>query len=104
MVCLLNAMALVTEVTDRSFAQAQSELNEDACNRLKKADTELNHVYQQVLASKATDADFLKAFRQAQRAWISFRDAHVRSIFPDPKSVWERIPDVPLQCARADYG
>jgi uncharacterized protein YecT (DUF1311 family) len=83
-VCLLIAMALGTEATDGSFAQTQSAMNSDACNRLKKADAELNHVYQQVLASKATDADFLKAFRQAQRAWISFRDAHVRSIFPDP--------------------
>jgi uncharacterized protein YecT (DUF1311 family) len=77
-------MALVTGATDRLVAQTQFEMNEEACNKFKKADTELNRVYQQVLASKAADADFLKAFRQAQRAWVSFRDAHVRSIFPDP--------------------
>jgi uncharacterized protein YecT (DUF1311 family) len=36
------------------------------------------------LTEKAADADFVKAFREAQTAWISFRDAHVRSIYPDP--------------------
>jgi uncharacterized protein YecT (DUF1311 family) len=84
MVCLLTAMALATGATDQLYAQTQFAMNEEACNRFKKADAELNRVYRQILASKATDADFLKAFRQAQRAWISFRDAHVRSIFPDP--------------------
>jgi uncharacterized protein YecT (DUF1311 family) len=77
-------MAPTTAATDQLFAQTQFAVNEEACNRFKKADAELNRVYQQILASKATDADFLKAFRQAQRAWISFRDAHVRSIFPAP--------------------
>ena len=46
------------------FAQRQSEMNEEACKKVRKADAELN--------------------RDAQRAWIAFRDAHVRSIFPDP--------------------
>jgi uncharacterized protein YecT (DUF1311 family) len=70
-----------------------------ACNKLKRADAELNRVYQQVLAAKATDADFVKAFREAQRAWISFRDAHVTSILPDPDltGVRQRLHNVPVR-------
>ena len=26
----------------------------------------------------------MKALQESQRAWIAFRDAHVRSVFPDP--------------------
>lgn len=66
------------------FAQTQSAMNEQACSSLKRAETDLNRIYQQVLAAKASDADFVKAFREAQTAWISFRDAHIRSIHPDP--------------------
>jgi uncharacterized protein YecT (DUF1311 family) len=59
-------------------------MNEGACAKFKKADAELNRIYEQVLSGKAADADFVKAFRQAQAAWVTFRDAHVTSIYPDP--------------------
>lgn len=78
------AVILFVGTSVQAFAQTQSEMNAEACNKLKIADAELNRIYQQVLAAKAADAEFAKAFREAQRAWISFRDAHVRSIFPDP--------------------
>jgi uncharacterized protein YecT (DUF1311 family) len=61
-------------------------MNEEACNKLNRADAELNRIYQQILAAKATDTDFVKAFQEAHTAWISFRDAHIRSIYPDPDS------------------
>ncbi|HXB68480.1 MAG TPA: lysozyme inhibitor LprI family protein [Candidatus Acidoferrales bacterium] len=65
-------------------AQTQSQMTEQACGEFKKADAELNRVYQQILAARAGDAVFVKAFREAQRAWIAFRDAHLKSIYPDP--------------------
>jgi uncharacterized protein YecT (DUF1311 family) len=67
-----------------THAQTQSQMTEQACGGFKKADAELNRVYQQILAAKAADAVFVKAFREAQRAWIAFRDAHLKSIYPDP--------------------
>jgi Lysozyme inhibitor LprI len=54
-----------------THAQTQSQMTEQACGGFKKAD-------------KAADAVFVKAFREAQRAWIAFRDAHLKSIYPDP--------------------
>lgn len=67
-----------------THAQTQSQMTEQACGDFMKADAELNRVYQQMLAAKAGDAAFLRAFREAQRAWIAFRDAHLKSIYPEP--------------------
>jgi hypothetical protein len=59
-------------------------MTEAACNKLKNADIALNRTYEQVLKAKASDADFIRAFREAQMAWVAFRDAHVQAIYPDP--------------------
>jgi uncharacterized protein YecT (DUF1311 family) len=67
-----------------AIAQTQAELAEQACGKFKKADSELNRVYQQILTANTGDTRLVKALREAQRAWIAFRDAHVRSIYPDP--------------------
>jgi uncharacterized protein YecT (DUF1311 family) len=59
-------------------------MTDEACQRFKKSDAELNRVYRQILSVNARDANFAKAIREAQRAWILYRDAHVKAIFPDP--------------------
>jgi uncharacterized protein YecT (DUF1311 family) len=76
---------LLFGVGDPASAQTQSDLTEQACIKFKNLDGELNRVYSQILASNAGDASFVRALREAQRAWITFRDAHVKSIYPDPK-------------------
>lgn len=54
-------------------AQSQNEMNQCAFEEYKKADAELNRVYQQLLPKlEAAHQEKLKA---AQRAWITFRDA-----------------------------
>src|SRR5262249_7837366 len=79
-------VVVVLLLGDRSpaIAQTQAELTEQACSKFKKADSELNRVYEQILTANAGDAKLVKALREAQRAWIVFRDAHLRSIYPDP--------------------
>jgi uncharacterized protein YecT (DUF1311 family) len=62
-------------------------MTDQACGEFKKADAELNVVYQQILKTKAADTVFIKALREAQTAWLAFRDAHVKSIYPDPSPV-----------------
>lgn len=49
---------------------------------LKAADAELNQVYQQVLKKYADEPVFINNFKQAQRAWLKFRDAHLESRYP----------------------
>jgi uncharacterized protein YecT (DUF1311 family) len=77
-------LGLLLGVQNPGVAQSQTELTAQACGEFKKADSELNKVFQQILAANAGNAAFVKALREAQRAWITFRDAHVTSIYPDP--------------------
>ncbi|HEU4388297.1 MAG TPA: lysozyme inhibitor LprI family protein [Blastocatellia bacterium] len=63
-------------------AQAEADLNPDACAKYKKADAELNRVYQRVLSEYTKDAVFIQKLRAAQRAWIVYRDAQVESRYP----------------------
>ena len=77
-------MIVFVAVGPRSSAQTQSEMNAGACEKFAAADAELNRIYQQVLVSKSKDANFVTVLRGAQAAWIAFRDAHVKSVFPDP--------------------
>jgi uncharacterized protein YecT (DUF1311 family) len=68
---------------DCSNAQTQADMNQCAGRNYKAADRILNLVYQQVLA-KARESDrngsggdysYETALRNAQRAWIAYRDA-----------------------------
>ena len=64
--------------------QTQFEMNQEACGKYKKVDAELNRIYQRVLRDYAGDKNFIQKMKLAQRAWITFRDAHMDSIYPDP--------------------
>ncbi len=65
-----------------SFAQTQSEINEEAYNNYKKADKELNTVYQKILIEYKSDIEFIKNLKTAQKIWITFRDAEMLAKFP----------------------
>jgi uncharacterized protein YecT (DUF1311 family) len=64
-------------------AANQKELNDCFCNQYKKADAELNRVYQQLITANATDQVFVDKLKIAQRAWIAFRDAQLEAIYPE---------------------
>ena len=55
--------------------QTQSGLNDCAQVAFQKADRALNEVYKEITGRLSDDADTTKLLTQAQRAWISFRDA-----------------------------
>jgi len=59
------------------MANAQTTLEMSECAHADRtaADAELNRVYGQLLASLA-DAGERAALKKAERAWITFRDAH----------------------------
>jgi uncharacterized protein YecT (DUF1311 family) len=64
-------------------AQTQLEINEKNCNEYKKADEQLNKVYGQILSKYKDDKLFIDKLKIAEKAWITFRDAHLDSIFPE---------------------
>lgn len=61
---------------------AQSEMNHCASEDARAADAELNHVYQDLLSKTKGDTNAAKKLRDAQRAWIAFRDAELLALYP----------------------
>lgn len=56
-------------------AQTQAELNQCAGNAYKRADSELNRLYQQITARLKGDDAARQRLVDAQRKWLQFRDA-----------------------------
>jgi uncharacterized protein YecT (DUF1311 family) len=75
------AFTLFLTVSSAASAQTQIEMTTDACVEYKQADAGLNSVYRQVLAKHEDDQRFIAKFKEAQRAWLKFRDAHLESVF-----------------------
>lgn len=69
-------------------AQTQAEMNRDAAEAYKKADAELNQVYQQILEVYSDDSAFIQALKTSQRNWITFRDSEVKMKYPDREPGW----------------
>jgi uncharacterized protein YecT (DUF1311 family) len=65
---------------DRS--QAQSELNKCASDEAARADSELNAAYKGLLARIGGDSLAIAKVREAERAWLHYRDAYVEAIYP----------------------
>lgn len=63
-------------------SQTQLEINQSSCEKYEQADGELNRVYQRVLKEYKTDKVFIQKFKNAQRTWITFRDAYIDSLYP----------------------
>ncbi len=83
--CALGfAVMLVLNVSSGALGQTQYEMNQEACGKYKKADAELNQMYRQILREYAEDKNFVRKMKTAQRAWVTFKDAHLASIYPDP--------------------
>jgi len=66
-----------------TFAQSQTAMNMKAYSDYKKADEELNGVYQKILKSYSRETTFIKKFRNAQRLWIQLRDAELAAKYPN---------------------
>ncbi len=65
------------------IGQTQLEMNQKADKNYKKADKELNLVYNKILKDYQTDTKFILNLKAAQKAWIKFRDAEMNALFPE---------------------
>ncbi len=65
------------------FSQTQTEMNISAWDTYKKADTELNDIYQKILIEYKTDTLFIQKLRVSQRIWMKFRDAELEMKYPE---------------------
>ncbi|WP_287130426.1 lysozyme inhibitor LprI family protein [Candidatus Cyanaurora vandensis] len=79
------------------LAQSQREMNNTACTQSKSADTELNKVYGQILRDYKADTLFIEKLKQAQRAWLQYRDAHLAALYPGDPSQYGSVNSM-CQC------
>ncbi|KTC72570.1 hypothetical protein Lbir_1345 [Legionella birminghamensis] len=78
---LMCIIAIIFSIA--SFAETQSEMTEDACQQFKAIDASLNAIYKRILQSYQDDKPFISSFVTAQKKWLSFRDAHLDSLYPN---------------------
>jgi uncharacterized protein YecT (DUF1311 family) len=72
-----------------SFGQSQAAMNQEADVAYRKADQELNRVYQQILKEYRTKTVFLQSLKAAQQRWIQFRDAEMKARYPAANAQFE---------------
>ena len=65
-----------------SYAQSQWDMTMESDREFKKADKELNVVYQKILTKYAKNTEFIKALRESERLWVKFRLAELNMRFP----------------------
>ena len=84
----------------------QAELNQCAYDDFLTADDALNDVYQKLIKKSKGDKTYIKQLRQAQRAWIKFRDAELDAMFScaeeDIKLCWGSMVGMLYPSAKAD--
>jgi len=57
----------------------------------EKADAELNKVWKQIMKCYKSDKVFIGKLKTAQEAWLKYRDAHIKSMFPEDISSYGSI-------------
>lgn len=61
---------------------AQSEMNRCADLDARQADADLDRVYGELQSKLNKDEDATRKLREAQRAWLAFKDAHLQELYP----------------------
>lgn len=79
---LSSAASAVDQSECKTCSPSQMDLNQCAENRLNEVDDELNRVYHAIISKYKEDREFLEKLRNAQHAWLIFRDAELAARFP----------------------
>jgi uncharacterized protein YecT (DUF1311 family) len=62
-------------------AGTQQEMTACAYDAFKKSDRKLNETWQALLWKERGDSNYIEKLREAQKAWMAFRDAEVAARF-----------------------
>jgi uncharacterized protein YecT (DUF1311 family) len=63
-------------------AMSQTAMNACAGGEDRRADAELNTVYQKVLSAARAQPSAVENIRKMERAWIAYRDAYLGAMYP----------------------
>lgn len=79
----------------------QYELNVCASEEFKRADIELNRIYQQLLKKAAGDKLATTKIKWAEQTWIVYRDAYLEAMYPAEDKQGEYGSIYPMEWALA---
>ena len=79
--CYCQDSAEFAACVDKS-TQTQSELNMCASDEAARADSELNSAYTGWLAQIEGDSLAIAKLREAEKAWLRYRDAYIEAVYP----------------------
>ena len=82
-----SSAALAEDKSCHETANTQLEMNVCAASDSEHAEKELNEVYQAILKKYQKSPQFLLKLKAAQRAWLAFREAEIKAIFPLEKDI-----------------
>ncbi len=88
---ILTTLLATIALVGASHAQTKTAAATEGCDEYAKADAELNKVYTDVLREYAKDKTFIAKFKQAQRAWLAFADAHLESLYPNGAAAYGSV-------------
>jgi uncharacterized protein YecT (DUF1311 family) len=80
--CLCAAQESPEYRTCGDKAKSQWEINSCAADEAKRADVELNSAYRQLLVKVKNNAEAVSKINGFERAWIVYRDAYFKAMFP----------------------
>lgn len=74
----------VSAQADSCMDKAETQLDLDHCAgaSFNQADQELNDIYKKIISDYADDPKFIENLKESQRAWLKFRDAEMKALFP----------------------
>lgn len=67
----------------KSLKGNQSEVTAAVYKEFRRSDQKLNEIYRKIFVKYKSNPLFLKKLTLAERAWISYRDAHLESLYPE---------------------
>ncbi len=77
-------LAQNSERYSRCLEKAGTQLAMNACasEEARRAEADLNAIYQKVLSATTKNAAFGEKIRAAERAWLAYRDAYIDAMYP----------------------
>jgi uncharacterized protein YecT (DUF1311 family) len=82
----ISLIVVLVWLPSANASQTQDEMNKHACTEQKEAEQQLNKIYADILSKYHADKTFIHNMKNAQRAWLSYREAQVKSLYPHKNS------------------
>jgi uncharacterized protein YecT (DUF1311 family) len=73
---------IILAFTFSCFSQTQNEMHVKSSDLYKKADDEINLIYQKILTEYQADSNFIDRLKKTQKIWIEFRNAELEMKYP----------------------